>query len=90
MSKFNVLEIKTKKRKRSSQCLMTNRSPKESGGIQQEWKRRKGEAGGAGETKRREGLGRRKAKESGGEWEGIRSTQVMGSIVFPKPLGCGV
>ena len=79
--KFSVLKVKIEKRKGSSQCLTTKRSPKESGGTQQEWKR-KGEVGGGG-------WGRKKEKERGAGWEGIRtrSTQVMGSKVFPKPLG---
>ena len=80
MSKFNVLEIKIKKRKRSSQCLTTQ-------GEQQAFN-----MSGREEKVRREGWGVKKEKRRGEEWEGIRigSTQVLGSKVFPKPLGCEV
>ena len=67
MSKFNVLEIKTKKRKGSSQCLMTKRSPKESGAFNRS---------GREEKVRREGQGRQRGGRGWGEG---RQRRVEGS-----------
>ena len=75
MSKFNVLEIQIKKRK-SSQCLTTKRSPKESG-IQQEWNRRKGERGGGGETEEG-GVGEKEGKGEGREVRGDQNMKRSG------------
>ena len=80
MSKFNVLEIKIKKRKKAHSVSQLRDHP------------RRAAFNGSGTEEmaaRREGEGRRREKDRGGKWEGIRTrgTQVMGSKVFPKPLG---